>query len=106
MAFYSAWRIHLSMEIVNIQDGEAQLSRILERVERGEEIVIARAGVPIARLSRYRASQPKRQGGQWKGKVWMSDDFDTPLPDEILRAFNDGPTGPTRSSVPGGDSHG
>ena len=72
----------VDMETVNVHEAKTHLSRLLERVERGEEIVIARAGKPIAVLSPYvpAESQP-RVPGIWAGKVWMSDDFDAPLPD-------------------------
>ncbi len=72
----------VDMETVNVHEAKTHLSRLLERVERGEEIVIARAGKPIAVLSAYvpPESQP-RVPGIWKGKVWMSDDFDAPLPE-------------------------
>jgi prevent-host-death family protein len=72
----------VDMETVNVHEAKTHLSRLLERVERGEEIVIARAGKPIAVLSPY--VPPERQPrvpGIWKGQVWMSDDFDAPLPD-------------------------
>lgn len=72
----------VDMETVNVHDAKTHLSRLLERVERGEEIVIARAGMPVAVLTRYvPAEQQPRVAGIWKGQVWMSDDFDDPLPD-------------------------
>ncbi len=72
----------VDMETVNVHEAKTHLSRLLERVERGEEIVIARAGKPIAVLSPYvpPEAQP-RVPGIWAGKVWMSDDFDAPLPE-------------------------
>ena len=70
------------METVNVHEAKTHLSRLLERVEHGEEIVIARAGTPVAVLTRYVPPelQPRRLG-IWEGLVWMSDDFDAPLPD-------------------------
>lgn len=72
----------VDMETVNTHEAKTHLSRLLERVERGEEIVIARGGKPIAVLSRYvpAAAQPRRLG-IWEGQAWMSDDFDAPLPE-------------------------
>ena len=72
----------VDMETVNVHEAKTHLSRLLERVERGEEIVIARAGKPVAVLSPYVPAelQPRRLG-IWEGQVWMSDDFDAPLPD-------------------------
>ena len=72
----------VDMETVNVHEAKTHLSRLLARVERGEEIVIARAGTPIAVLSRYvPAEQQPRVAGIWKGQVRMSDDFDAPLPE-------------------------
>jgi prevent-host-death family protein len=65
------------MEITNIHEAKTHLSRLLERVAKGEEIVIAKAGKPVAKLVPYRESSPsKRKPGAWKGKVWISPDFD------------------------------
>ena len=75
------------MEIINVHEAKTHLSRLLQRVEQGEEIVIGRAGTPAARLIPYRPTRGPRQGGQWKGKVWMADDFDE-LPPELAAAFS------------------
>jgi prevent-host-death family protein len=71
---------------VNIHEAKTHLSRLLERVSRGEEIVIARAGRPVARLVPYLEEAPPRKPGGWEGRVWMADDFDE-LPEEIAAAF-------------------
>ena len=70
------------METVNVYEAKTHLSKLLERVERGETIVIARAGTPVAVLSPYvdPAQQPRKLG-IWEGKAWISDDFDDPLPE-------------------------
>ena len=82
------------MEIVNVHEAKTHLSRLLQRVEQGEEIVIGRAGSPAAKLVPYRPSRGPRKGGQWKGKVWMADDFDE-LPPELAVAFSgEGEGGP------------
>lgn len=65
---------------VNVHEAKTHLSRLLERVEHGEEIVIARAGKPVARLVPIEAAAGKRPLGLYKGQIWMSDDFDEPLP--------------------------
>ena len=76
------------MESINIHEAKTHLSRLLERVERGEEIILARAGKPIARLVRFEEPAPRqRQGGQLRGQIWISDDFDAPLPEEIQKYF-------------------
>ncbi len=75
------------MEMVNTHEAKTHLSQLLERVARGEEIVIARAGKPIARLVRFQSDDRDRRGGQWKGLVRIGDDFDDPLPGEIAGPF-------------------
>jgi prevent-host-death family protein len=75
------------MRIINTHEAKTHLSKLLERVARGEEIIIAKAGKPIARLVGYSAPKHERIGGQWKGLVRMSDDFDAPLPNELNDAF-------------------
>jgi prevent-host-death family protein len=71
---------------VNIYEAKTQFSRLVERVEAGEEIVIARAGRPVARLVAYRARTAPRVPGLWKGRVQMADDFDAP-DDELIADF-------------------
>lgn len=68
---------------VNLYEAKTNLSDLVERAAAGEEIVIAKAGKPKARLVPL-APKPKRKFGGMKGKVWIADDFDDPLPDEIL----------------------
>jgi len=70
---------------VNIHEAKTRLSRLLERVSRGEEIVIAKAGKPIARL--VPADLPARRLGMDAGRVIVASDFDAPLPDDILASF-------------------
>lgn len=72
---------------VNIYEAKTQLSRLVERAAAGEEIIIARAGKPRARLVALPSKPPKRVPGLLKGKIWISDDFNDPLPDDILAAF-------------------
>ena len=74
------------MTIVNIHEAKTHLSRLLERVEAGEEIIIARAGKPIARLQPFRPSPVQRVPGRWKGQVSIAPDFDV-LPDDLAAAF-------------------
>jgi prevent-host-death family protein len=70
---------------VNIHEAKTHLSRLVERVEAGEEITIARAGRPVARLVPVQQRRPRRPG-LWKGRVVIGPDFDDPLP-EIDEAF-------------------
>lgn len=62
--------------IVNIHEAKTHLSRLVQRVEAGEEVVIARGGRPIARLVAYRARTSPRLPGSWRGAVRMAPDFD------------------------------
>ena len=74
---------------VNLYVAKTQLSDLVEQAARGEEIVIAKAGKPRARLVAYvppLKRKPRKLGG-WEGKVWMASDFDAPLPPEIMKYF-------------------
>ncbi len=72
---------------VNIHAAKTQLSRLLEQVEEGEEIVIARAGKPIARIVPLVPTGPKRRLGILEGLYTVPDDFDDPLPDDVIDEF-------------------
>lgn len=76
------------MPMIDISDAKASLSRLMEQVEQGEEVIIGKAGRPVARLVPYDAdTSPRTLGaGNWKGKIWMADDFDD-LPEELLALF-------------------
>jgi prevent-host-death family protein len=62
---------------VNIHEAKTHLSRLVERVEAGEEITLARAGRPVARLVPYRPRREPRTLGIWKGRIWLADDWDS-----------------------------
>jgi prevent-host-death family protein len=73
--------------ITNLSEAKANFSRLVDRAAAGEEIIIAKNGVPKARLVPLaRHGRPRRPGG-WKGRVWIADNFDDPLPDDLLDAF-------------------
>lgn len=74
------------MDQVNVYEAKTHLSRLLDRVDAGEEIIIARAGRPVALLVRYHRPQRDRQPGLWAGRVHLAPDFDE-LPDDLRRAF-------------------
>jgi prevent-host-death family protein len=74
------------MHIVTVDEVKRDLSRYLEQVAQGEEVVIARAGNPVARLVPYQAATAPRLPGYWKGKIRIAADFDV-LPPEIAAAF-------------------
>ena len=73
------------MKTVNVHEAKTHLSRLLVEVESGEEITIARAGRPVARL--VPAISKVRQLGMDAGRAWIADDFNAPLPDELLAEF-------------------
>ena len=75
------------METFNIHEAKTHLSRLLERVASGEEIIIAKAGKPIARLVGFAPKRGTRRGGQWRGLVNIREDFDAPLPQAVDAAF-------------------
>jgi prevent-host-death family protein len=76
----------LGMEEVNVHEAKTHLSRLLLRVAGGEEIVIARAGKPVARLVPIEP-KPQRVLGQDEGLFEVPEDFDAALPDEVLALF-------------------
>jgi prevent-host-death family protein len=71
--------------IYNVHEAKTHLSRLLDRVAEGEEIVIAKSGRPVAKL--VRVTLEPRKPGRLKGRIRIAPDFDEPLPDEILTAF-------------------
>jgi prevent-host-death family protein len=66
---------------VNIHEAKTHLSRLVERVEAGEEIVLARAGRPVARIVAFSARHEPRTPGFWRGRVVIQPNFDEPLPE-------------------------
>ena len=81
-----------AMTTVNVHDAKTHLSRYLEQVTRGEEIIIARAGQPVAKLVPL-AAGPACRFGVLKGRIVVPDDFDAPLPDDVLALFGGAPFG-------------
>lgn len=75
---------------VNVHEAKTHLSRLLQRVANGEEVTISRAGVPVAKLVAIEPEMKTRPLGFARGEVWVADDFDGPLPDEILKQFYGG----------------
>ena len=78
----------MATKIVNVHAAKTNLSRLLERAEAGEEIVIGRAGKPIARLVPYVTERPRRIFGRMRGEVRILPGFDE-LDEEIVRDFED-----------------
>lgn len=75
------------MANVNVHEAKTHLSRLLSRVESGEEIVISRAGKPVARLVPVKEKRGKRVPGTAKGLITLAEDFDAPLPEDVLKDF-------------------
>ncbi len=76
------------MQITNISDAKASLSKLVEKVLKGEEVIIGKAGKPVAKLVPYNLDTSPRQlgAGNWQGQIWMADDFDE-LPEDVLKLF-------------------
>ncbi len=79
--------MHSMAKMVNIHEAKTNLSQLLSRVEAGEEIIIARAGKPIARLTVIPSALNKRPIGLEKGLFKVPKNFDTPLPQDLLDEF-------------------
>ena len=74
------------MTLRNISEAKAQLSALIEAVQAGEEVIIGKAGRPVARLVRYQGAKAPRRPGALKGLIHIADDFDQ-LPPDIAEAF-------------------
>jgi prevent-host-death family protein len=75
------------MKAVNTHEAKTQFSRLLRRVAAGEEITIANRGVPVARLIPVPAAGAKRKLGAFTGQMTIPADFDAPLPEDLMSAF-------------------
>lgn len=75
------------MKTVNLHAAKTHLSRLVDEAVEGEEVVIAKAGKPMVRLVPVAPKRRRTGFGADKGKIWISHDFDAPLPDGLLRAF-------------------
>jgi prevent-host-death family protein len=76
----------MGMLITNISKAKAELSGLIEKVMAGQEIIIGKAGKPVAKLVRYERSEKPRRAGALRGKIKIADDFDK-LPSDIAEAF-------------------
>lgn len=75
------------MKTVNVHEAKTHLSRLLEEVEAGQEVIIARAGHPVARLTPLPVERPPRQLGRLAGRYTVPEDWDAPLPPEEIARF-------------------
>ncbi|HEX7837013.1 MAG TPA: type II toxin-antitoxin system Phd/YefM family antitoxin [Kofleriaceae bacterium] len=73
--------------VSNLYEAKTNLSQLVDRAAAGEEIIIAKNGVPLARLVALEARPSPRTPGGWEQGVWIADDFDAPLPPDLLATF-------------------
>lgn len=73
--------------LVNIHDAKTRFSKIINQALKGDEVIIAKGGIPLIRLVPYTEEAQVRRGGQFKDIIHISDDFDAPLPEDILKHF-------------------
>ena len=74
--------------IVTLEDAKSDLSSLIDRAAKGEEVLIQTADRPMVRLVPIdEPTKKRRQPGAWKGQAWIADDFDDPLPPDVLKAF-------------------
>jgi prevent-host-death family protein len=74
------------MVLRNISEAKAELSSLIEKVQKGEEVILAKAGKPVARLVPYSGAARPRTPGAMRGEIWIAPDFDQ-LPDDMAEAF-------------------
>ena len=77
------------MYVTNISEAKAQLSALIEKVLAGQEVIIGKAGKPVAKLVRYERSEETRRPGALRGKIKIARDFDE-LPEDVAKAFGMG----------------
>lgn len=77
----------MSETIYNLYEAKTSLSRLVDRAAKGEEIILSKAGKPLAKLVPFHSPARPRQPGGWEGQIWISEDFDAPLPPEIEDDF-------------------
>ena len=74
------------MKIANIHEAKTQLSKLIEAVLQGEDVIISKAGKPLVKMIPYIPHSELRKPGYWRGKVTMAEDFDT-LPESVINSF-------------------
>lgn len=77
----------MSEAIYNLYEAKTALSRLVDRAANGEEIILSKAGKPLAKLVPFHRPAQARQPGGWEGRVRIADDFDAPLPPDIQDSF-------------------
>lgn len=74
--------------LVNIHDAKTNFSKLINQVLKGDDIIIAKDGKPLVRLVAYSETTRERHGGQLRGLIKINENFDTPLPDDLLKLFH------------------
>ncbi|MBI3183004.1 MAG: type II toxin-antitoxin system Phd/YefM family antitoxin [Myxococcales bacterium] len=77
----------MAEHVYNLYEAKTALSKLVDRAAKGEEIIIAKAGRGLAKLVPLRGGKKRRKPGGSKGRIFIADDFDAPLPEEIQSAF-------------------
>jgi prevent-host-death family protein len=75
------------MQQINMYEAKSHFSQLISQAMLGEDIVIAKAGKPLVRIVPFRPENKKRQPGSAKGLIKMTEDFNAPLPDDVLQGF-------------------
>lgn len=75
------------MAIVNIYEAKTHFSKLVEKAMQGEEVIIGKSGTPVVKLIAIQNKKPKRLPGALKGQIRISDDFDAPMPSDLLDEF-------------------
>jgi prevent-host-death family protein len=74
--------------VVNVHEAKTTLSRLIHEATHGTDVVIAKAGTPLVKLVPVAATPPQRKPGYLRGQITIHDDFDSPLPDDLRKAFD------------------
>jgi prevent-host-death family protein len=77
----------MSEIMYNLYEAKTSLSRLVDRAAKGEEIILSKAGKPLAKLVPYERPAEPRQPGGWEGRIRIAEDFDAPLPADLQAAF-------------------
>lgn len=75
------------MDTINIYEAKTRLSQLVDKAASGEDVIVSRNGKPLARITRLTSAKRTVRFGLLKGKVRIADDFDAPLPDDVLAGF-------------------
>ena len=70
--------------LVNMHEAKSQLSRLVQAVLDGEEVILARNGKPVVQITKYVPVKPKRKPGSLKGQIWLADDWDSPETNRMI----------------------